>query len=34
VDVSVIGAVAELYAARHYPGVVAVCGDALDYAPA
>lgn len=33
VDVSVIGAAVELYAARHYPGVVAVCADALDEEP-
>jgi len=33
VDVSVIAAAVELYAARHYPGVVAVCGDALDEEP-
>lgn len=29
-DASVIAAAVELYAARHYPSVVAVCGDALD----
>jgi tetratricopeptide (TPR) repeat protein len=33
VDASVIGAAVELYAARHYPGVVAACGDALDHEP-
>jgi tetratricopeptide (TPR) repeat protein len=33
VDISVIGAAVELYRARHYPGVVAACGDALDYEP-
>lgn len=32
-DATVIGAAVELYAARHYPGVVAVCGDALDQEP-
>jgi tetratricopeptide (TPR) repeat protein len=33
VDASVIGAAVELYAARHYPGVVAACGDALETEP-
>src|SRR5258705_2851083 len=33
VDASVIGAAVELYAARHYPSVVAVCGDALEAEP-
>jgi len=33
VDASVIGAAVELYAARHYPSVVAVCADALDGEP-
>ena len=32
-DASVIGAAVELYRARHYPGVVAACGDALEGDP-
>jgi tetratricopeptide (TPR) repeat protein len=33
VDASVIAAAVELYRARHFPGVVAACGDALDQEP-
>lgn len=32
-DASVIAAAVELYRARHYPGVVAACGDALEEEP-
>jgi tetratricopeptide (TPR) repeat protein len=33
VDASVIAAAVELYRARHFPGVVAACGDALEHEP-